>query len=182
MPVTVIACRLASCGPCTDERFSGRPRACLRDRQDRCDRRTPAPVGSNAVYRLKAPIIARISRPDADAGHVRRTATVARWQESAGDPAGRAVNAGQPVVTGQQIVTFWEAVPDDGDQYASTAEAAEVLLTLHKLTAPADAAPARTGAVRQRPVADRGQHLAQPAGPGLPHQHAGPDADRLRRA
>ena len=95
-------------------------------------------AGSNAVYRLKVPIIARVSRPDADAGHVRRTVAVARWLESAGYPAGRAVNAGQPVVTGQQIVTFWEAVSDGGDQYASTAEVAEVLLKLHKLTAPAD--------------------------------------------
>ena len=95
-------------------------------------------AGSNAVYRLKVPIIARVSRPDADAGHVRRTVAVARWLESAGYPAGRAVNAGQPVVIDQQIVTFWEAVSDDGDQYASTAEVAEVLLKLHKLTAPAD--------------------------------------------
>jgi thiamine kinase-like enzyme len=95
-------------------------------------------AGSNAVYRLKVPIIARVSRPGADAGHVRRTATVARSLESAGYPAGRAVNAGQPVVIDQQIVTFWEAVSDDGDQYASTAEVAEVLLKLHKLTAPAD--------------------------------------------
>ena len=94
--------------------------------------------GSNAVYRLKVPIIARVSRPDADAGHVRRTVAVARWLESVGYPAGRAVNVDQPVVIDQQIVTFWEAVSDDGDQYASTAEVAEVLLKLHKLTAPAD--------------------------------------------
>ncbi len=95
-------------------------------------------VGSNAVYRLKAPIIARVSRPGADASHVRGTVAVARWLESAGYPAGRAVNVDQPVVTGQQIVTFWEAVSDDGDQYASTAEVAEVLLKLHMLTAPED--------------------------------------------
>ena len=69
---------------------------------------------------------------------MRRTVAVARWLESAGYPAGRAVNAGQPVVTGQQIVTFWEAVSDDGDQYASVAEVAEVPLKPHKLTAPAD--------------------------------------------
>ena len=95
-------------------------------------------VGSNAVYRLKAPIIARVSRPGADASHVRRTVAVARWLESAGYPAGRAVNIDQPIVTGQQIVTFWEAVSDNGDQYASTTEVAEVLLKLHMLTAPED--------------------------------------------
>ena len=71
-------------------------------------------VGSDAVYRLKAPIIARVSRPGADAGHVRGTVAVARWLESAGYPAGRAVNVDQPVVIDQQIVTFWEAVSDDG--------------------------------------------------------------------
>ena len=48
------------------------------------------------------------------------------------------VNVDQPVVTGQHVVTFWEAVSDDGDQYASVAEVAEVLVKLHKLTAPAD--------------------------------------------
>ncbi len=34
-------------------------------------------LGSNAVYRLKAPVVARISRPGADIDHARRTVTVA---------------------------------------------------------------------------------------------------------
>ncbi len=95
-------------------------------------------VGSNAVYRLKAPVIARVSRPGADADQVRRTVAVARWLESAGYPAVRVVNVDQPVVTGQRAVTFWEAVSDDGDQYASVAEVAGVLVKLHKFTAPDD--------------------------------------------
>lgn len=95
-------------------------------------------VGSNAVYRLKAPIIARVSRPGADAGHVRRTVAVARWLKSAGYPAVRVVDVDQPVAVDGQMVTFWEAVSEDGDQYASVAEVAEVLLRLHQLTAPAD--------------------------------------------
>ncbi len=95
-------------------------------------------VGSNTVYRLDAPVIARISRPGADAAHVRRTVAVARWLESAGYPAVRAVDVDQPVLIGGQAVTFWHAVSDDGDQYASTAEVAEILLELHKLTAPQD--------------------------------------------
>ena len=95
-------------------------------------------IGSNAVYRLKAPIIARVSRPGADADHVRRTVAVARWLESVGYPAVRVVDVEQPAVIDGQTVTFWEAVSDDGDQYASVAEVADVLRRLHQLTAPAD--------------------------------------------
>jgi thiamine kinase-like enzyme len=95
-------------------------------------------VGSNSVYRLKAPVIARISRLGADAGHVRRTVAVARWLESVGYPSVRLVDVEQPVVIDGRVVTFWEAVSDDGGQYASVAEVAEVLRGLHQLTAPAD--------------------------------------------
>jgi len=79
-------------------------------------------VGSNAVYRLKPPVIVRVSRPGADPGQVRRTVAVARWLESAGYPAVRAVDVDQPVAVDGHLVTFWDAVSDDGDQYASTAE------------------------------------------------------------
>jgi Ser/Thr protein kinase RdoA (MazF antagonist) len=95
-------------------------------------------VGSNAVYRLKAPIIARVSRPGADADQVRRTVAVARWLQSVGYPAVRVVMAEQPVVIDGQAVTFWVAVSDDGDQFATVAEVADVLRRLHALTAPAD--------------------------------------------
>jgi aminoglycoside phosphotransferase (APT) family kinase protein len=95
-------------------------------------------VGSNAVYRLKAPIIARISRPGADAREVRRTVAVARWLESVDYPAVRVVDVDQPVVIDEHVVTFWDAVSDDGDQYASVAQVAEVLVQLHQLTAPDD--------------------------------------------
>jgi Ser/Thr protein kinase RdoA (MazF antagonist) len=95
-------------------------------------------VGSNAVYRLQAPVIARISRPGTDPGDVRRTVAVARWLKTTGYPAVRVVEVDQPVTVGGRLVTFWEAVSDDGDQYASLAEVAEVLVKLHKLTAPAD--------------------------------------------
>ena len=44
----------------------------------------------------------------------------------------------QPVAVDGNLVIFWVAVSDDGDQYASTAEAAEVLVKLHALTAPDD--------------------------------------------
>jgi aminoglycoside phosphotransferase (APT) family kinase protein len=92
-------------------------------------------VGSNAVYRLKPPVIVRVSRPGADVGQVRRTVAVARWLESVGYPAVRAVDVNQPVTADGHLVTFWEAVSDEGDQYASTAEVAELLVKLHALTA-----------------------------------------------
>lgn len=40
-------------------------------------------LGSNAVYRLAAPVVARIARPGADPEARRRTVAVARWLESA---------------------------------------------------------------------------------------------------
>jgi hypothetical protein len=93
-------------------------------------------VGSNAVYRLKPPVIVRVSRPGADADQVRRTVAVARWLESVDYPAVRAADVDQPVTVDGHLVTFWEAVSDDGDQYASTLEVAKVLVKLHSLTAP----------------------------------------------
>ena len=95
-------------------------------------------VGSNAVYRLKTPIVARVSRAGADADQVRRTVNVARWLESVDYPAVRVVDVDQPVVINQHVITFWEALSEEGDQYASVAEVAETLVKLHKLTAPDD--------------------------------------------
>ncbi len=93
-------------------------------------------VGSNAVYRLTAPVVVRVSRGNADVDHVRRTVAVARWLESVDYPAVRAVDVDQPIVVDGHAVTFWEAVSDDGDQYATVREVAEVLARLHALTAP----------------------------------------------
>ena len=92
-------------------------------------------VGSNAVYRLAAPVVARISRSGASVDQARRAVAVARWLESVDYPAVRAVDVDQPVIVGQHVVTFWKAVSDDGDQYATVREVAEVLVRLHTLTA-----------------------------------------------
>jgi len=93
-------------------------------------------LGSNAVYRLAAPVVARVARPDADPEATRRTAAVARWLESADYPAVRAIDVDQPVMIDGHAVTFWEAVSDDGSEYATIAEVAKVIAQLHKLTAP----------------------------------------------
>jgi aminoglycoside phosphotransferase (APT) family kinase protein len=93
-------------------------------------------LGSNAVYRLAAPVVARIARPDADPQTARRTVAVARWLQSVGYPAVRAIDVEQPVMIDGHAVTFWEAVSDDGDDYATITQVAEVIARLHKLTAP----------------------------------------------
>jgi Ser/Thr protein kinase RdoA (MazF antagonist) len=95
-------------------------------------------VGSNAVYRLKDHVVARVSRPGADFDQARRSVAVARWLESAGYPAVRVVHVEQPVAVDSQVVTFWIALSDDGDQYATVPETAEVLVRLHQLVAPAE--------------------------------------------
>lgn len=93
-------------------------------------------IGSNAVYRLAAPVIVRISRLGADVKHVRRTVAVARWLESVNYPAVRVLDVDQPVLLGGHAITFWEAVSDDDEQYATIGEVAEVLVKLHNLVAP----------------------------------------------
>lgn len=95
-------------------------------------------IGSNAVYHLTSPVVARISRNDADIGHARRTVAVARWLERVNYPAVRAIDVDQPIDIDRHAITFWQSVSDDGDQYATVGEVAEVLAELHGLTAPAD--------------------------------------------
>jgi Ser/Thr protein kinase RdoA (MazF antagonist) len=95
-------------------------------------------MGSNAVYRLSGPVIARISRPSADEDDARRTVAVSRWLESVGYPSVRAIDVDQPIVIDGRAVTFWQAVSDDGDEYASVGEVAQVLVELHRLIAPDD--------------------------------------------
>jgi aminoglycoside phosphotransferase (APT) family kinase protein len=95
-------------------------------------------MGSNAVYHLTAPVVVRISRGDADIEHARRTVAVARWLESADYPAVRVMDVDQPIVINGHVATFWQSVSEDGQQYATFAEVAEVLAWLHRLVAPAD--------------------------------------------
>ena len=93
-------------------------------------------LGSNAVYHLTTPVVVRISRHDADLDEVRRSVAVARWLESLDYPAVRVIDVDQPVSVDGHAVTFWRSVSDDGDQYATVGEVAEVLARLHRLEAP----------------------------------------------
>lgn len=93
-------------------------------------------LGSNAVYHLAAPVVARISRRGAGLDTARRSVAVARWLESVDYSAVRAIEVDQPINIDGHAVTFWRSVSDDGDEYATVGEVAEVLARLHRLTAP----------------------------------------------
>jgi hypothetical protein len=99
----------------------------------RDDETTGGRRGTNAVYRLAEPVVARIGRPDAGAEKASRTVEVARWLESVAYPAVRAIGVDQPVIVDGYAVTFWEAV-SDGNEYATIAQVAEVIARLHALT------------------------------------------------
>jgi len=93
-------------------------------------------LGSNAVYRLASPVVARIAYADTDHEAARRTVEVAHWLESVDYPAVRALGLDQPVVIDGHPVTFWEALSDTGDEYATIDQVADVIARLHKLTPP----------------------------------------------
>jgi aminoglycoside phosphotransferase (APT) family kinase protein len=113
-------------------------------------------LGSNAVYRLTAPVVARIARPEAGAAAACRMIAVSRWLESAAYPAVRALPLDQPIVLDGHAVTFWEAVSDDGDQYATIGQVAEVIARLHTMAAPDDL---RLPVLE--PFRDAGQRIAE---------------------
>lgn len=95
-------------------------------------------IGSNAVYHLTAPIVVRIPRHDADPDQAYRTVAVARWLEQVDYPAVRAIDIDQPIEIDGHAITFWKSVSEDGEQYATIREVAQVLAELHRLDAPAD--------------------------------------------
>jgi aminoglycoside phosphotransferase (APT) family kinase protein len=94
-------------------------------------------IGSNAVYHLAGSVVVRVSYQNADLEAARRTVAVARWLEGISYPAVRALAVEQPVEIDRHAVTFWQSVSDDGDQYATIAQVAQVLAQLHMLHAPA---------------------------------------------
>lgn len=95
-------------------------------------------LGSNAVFHLKAPVVVRISRKDADVDEALRTLAVARWLESVDYPAVRVADVDQPLILNGHVVTFWKSVSKDGRRYATVGEFAELLTRLHRLDAPAN--------------------------------------------
>jgi Ser/Thr protein kinase RdoA (MazF antagonist) len=93
-------------------------------------------LGSNAVYHLTTPVVVRIARYDTDQESADRSVAVARWLASVDYPVVHAIDVDQPITIDGHAVTFWQSVSDDGDEYATVAEVAEVFARLHELEAP----------------------------------------------
>ncbi|TWE14615.1 phosphotransferase family protein [Prauserella muralis] len=92
-------------------------------------------LGSNAVFRLKKATIVRIGR---DVGGMRDAAkqvAVARWLETEGYPAARALKVAQPVDLGGHPVTYWESA-SDSERYAPLSQVGTLLRCLHALSPP----------------------------------------------
>jgi aminoglycoside phosphotransferase len=94
-------------------------------------------LGEHAMFRLAAPVVVRIARSAAYEADARKEVSVAQWLEDAGYPAVRALAVEQPIVVDRRVVTFWQALSDDGAHYGTTGEVAALLVRLHGLTAPA---------------------------------------------
>jgi hypothetical protein len=92
-------------------------------------------LGENAMFRLAQPIVVRIARTAAYEPDARKEVAVARWLETEGYPAVRALPIDQPLVIDDRVVTFWEAVPNE-EAYGTPAEVAGLLVRLHALTPP----------------------------------------------
>lgn len=92
-------------------------------------------IGSNAVFRIGSDVIGRVAVDSSSSAG--RQVAVARWLESVGYPANRALAVQQPVEVNGNVVTFWEAVSDE-TTYAPIADVASVIKRLHDLDPPRD--------------------------------------------
>lgn len=92
-------------------------------------------IGSNAVFRLSAPIIIRVSR-DLDTMHeAAKQVSVARWLEDVGFPATRRIRIEQPIDVLGHSVTFWESAAEQ-EVFAPIEDVADLIRRLHSLVAP----------------------------------------------
>jgi len=92
-------------------------------------------IGSNAVFRLRSPVIVRIAQGSDVAESASRQVEVARWLRAVDYPATRALEVEQPVYAEGRVVTFWESI-SDAEDYAPLAHVADLLRRLHELEAP----------------------------------------------
>ena len=94
-------------------------------------------IGENAVFRLKEPVIVRIARTRRYEPDARKEVAVARWLESFGLPATRALPVPQPVLVDSRVATIWESV-SEGEEYGDIRQVATLIRDLHRLQQPAD--------------------------------------------
>ncbi|WP_263250608.1 aminoglycoside phosphotransferase family protein [Saccharopolyspora rosea] len=99
-------------------------------------------IGSNAVYRLRAPVIVRIARDGETIENARMQVAVARWLEAQDYPATRALHAEQPVEVAGHVATFWVSV-SEREEYAPIDQVAELIRRLHELDQPGISLPAK---------------------------------------
>lgn len=92
-------------------------------------------LGSNAVYRLSAPVVVRVSATLDGLAEARWEVTIARWLADVEFPATRALGVEQPVVTGGHVVTFWESA-SEREEYAPIDLVAAVIRDFHRLEPP----------------------------------------------
>jgi Ser/Thr protein kinase RdoA (MazF antagonist) len=92
-------------------------------------------IGSNAVYRLRKPVIVRIAPSSAAAANARLQVAVAHWLAGHEYPATRALSVEQPIEVEERVATFWESV-SEREEYAPIDQVAELIRQLHQLAAP----------------------------------------------
>jgi Ser/Thr protein kinase RdoA (MazF antagonist) len=93
-------------------------------------------LGSNAVFRLRTPVIVRIARDRKTQNDAQLQVSVARWLAKEHYPATRALPVSQPLDLDGHAVTFWESVSEK-EEYAPVGQVAELIRRLHELPAPA---------------------------------------------
>ncbi|MGY4768962.1 phosphotransferase family protein [Kribbella sp. CWNU-51] len=94
-------------------------------------------IGSNAIYRLRNGIIARVARSHQLEDIARREVAVSRWLAQHAVPAVRALSIEQPIITADRVVTFWESTSDE-TRFGTTSDLADLLRALHGLSTPVD--------------------------------------------
>ena len=99
-------------------------------------------IGSNAVYRLKDPVIVRITRDGESIENAQKQVAVARWLEAEVYPAARALHVEQPVDVAGHVTTFWESASERED-YAPINHVAAIIRKLHDLPEPPLALPTK---------------------------------------
>jgi Phosphotransferase enzyme family len=113
--------------------------------------------GSNVMYRLAGPVVARIGRPGSRAT-AEREIRVSQWLSQVGVAATRPLaDVEQPIMVGDRPVTWWELLPEH--RTATPAELGVALRALHALPVPDDLTLPLFD-----PFADLDQRIAQVTG------------------
>jgi aminoglycoside phosphotransferase (APT) family kinase protein len=92
-------------------------------------------IGSNAVYRLPGPAVARIAQDPTAFPEAAKQVAVARWLAAEDYPAVHALDVQQPVNVGGRVTTFWESASET-EEYAPIDQVAALIRRLHELPAP----------------------------------------------